>query len=126
MRLAALKGSIVAASDISEKPSTTSRWITRYIPRRMTGHGDRLIISGSVLLAANPARSCPVPNLVLFMADQLRADALGCLGNPLARTPTLEATAVLLGRPYCATGWRPASMAKIDTMTRTIPRACNG
>jgi arylsulfatase A-like enzyme len=34
-----------------------------------------------------------VPNLVLFMADQLRADALGCFGNPLARTPVLDALA---------------------------------
>ncbi|HKF70640.1 MAG TPA: sulfatase-like hydrolase/transferase [Stellaceae bacterium] len=34
-----------------------------------------------------------MPNLVLFMADQLRADALGCFGNPLARTPVLDAVA---------------------------------
>ncbi|MGH7125918.1 MAG: sulfatase-like hydrolase/transferase, partial [Stellaceae bacterium] len=34
-----------------------------------------------------------MPNLVLFMADQLRADALGCFGNPFARTPALDALA---------------------------------
>jgi len=34
-----------------------------------------------------------VPNLVLFMADQLRADALGCFGNSFARTPVLDAVA---------------------------------
>jgi len=34
-----------------------------------------------------------VPNLVLFMADQLRADALGCFGNSFARTPALDALA---------------------------------
>jgi arylsulfatase A-like enzyme len=34
-----------------------------------------------------------VPNLVLFMADQLRADALGCFGNLFARTPGLDALA---------------------------------
>jgi arylsulfatase A-like enzyme len=34
-----------------------------------------------------------VPNLVLFMADQLRADAPGCFGNTFARTPVLDAMA---------------------------------
>ena len=30
------------------------------------------------------------PNVVLLMADQLRADALGCAGHPLLRTPSLD------------------------------------
>lgn len=34
-----------------------------------------------------------MPNVVLFMADQLRADALGCFGNACARTPALDALA---------------------------------
>lgn len=34
-----------------------------------------------------------MPNLVLLMADQLRADALGCFGNSIARTPALNAVA---------------------------------
>jgi arylsulfatase A-like enzyme len=33
------------------------------------------------------------PNLVLFMPDQLRADALGCFGNPAASTPNYDALA---------------------------------
>ncbi len=33
------------------------------------------------------------PNLVLFMADQLRADAVGCFGNGVARTPHMDALA---------------------------------
>src|SRR5215470_18318278 len=33
------------------------------------------------------------PNLVLFMPDQLRADALGCFGNPTASTPNYDALA---------------------------------
>jgi len=32
-------------------------------------------------------------NIVLFLADQLRADALGCYGNALCRTPNLDALA---------------------------------
>jgi len=31
------------------------------------------------------------PNLVLFMPDQLRADAVGAFGNPAARTPHIDA-----------------------------------
>jgi arylsulfatase A-like enzyme len=34
-----------------------------------------------------------MPNLVLFMADQLRADALGCYDNQFARTPALDGLA---------------------------------
>ena len=30
------------------------------------------------------------PNLILFMPDELRADALACYGNPLTRMPNFE------------------------------------
>jgi arylsulfatase A-like enzyme len=33
------------------------------------------------------------PNLLLFMTDQQRADSLGCFGNPVARTPNVDALA---------------------------------
>ncbi|MFP4053431.1 MAG: sulfatase [Phycisphaerae bacterium] len=33
------------------------------------------------------------PNVLLIMADQLRADALGCYGNPVCRTPNIDALA---------------------------------
>lgn len=33
------------------------------------------------------------PNILLICADQLRADALGCYGNPVCRTPNLDALA---------------------------------
>ena len=33
------------------------------------------------------------PNLLLFMPDELRADSLGAFGNPVARTPHLDALA---------------------------------
>jgi arylsulfatase A-like enzyme len=33
------------------------------------------------------------PNLLLFMPDQLRADAVGAFGSPIARTPHLDALA---------------------------------
>ena len=33
------------------------------------------------------------PNIVLFMTDQLRRDALGCYGNTICKTPNLDALA---------------------------------
>lgn len=33
------------------------------------------------------------PNILLFMPDQLRADAVGCFGSPVARTPNIDALA---------------------------------
>jgi arylsulfatase A-like enzyme len=62
------------------------------------------------------------PNLVLFMPDQLRADCLGCFGNPVARTPNIDALAArgtrfanaYANHPVCGpsrvslmTGWYP-------------------
>ena len=64
----------------------------------------------------------PRPNLVLFMPDQLRADAVGCFGSPVAHTPTIDALAARGVRfddawsqhPVCGpsrvsimTGWYP-------------------
>lgn len=62
------------------------------------------------------------PNIVLFMPDQLRADAVGCFGSPVAKTPHLDALAARGVRfddawsqhPVCGpsrvsimTGWYP-------------------
>jgi len=62
------------------------------------------------------------PNLVLFMPDQLRADAVGCFGGAVARTPAFDALAARGVRctdayaqhPVCGpsrvsimTGWYP-------------------
>lgn len=33
------------------------------------------------------------PNVLLFMPDQLRADAVGCFGNPVVHTPNVDALA---------------------------------
>lgn len=38
-------------------------------------------------------KSSNPPNVILFMADQLRADHLGCYGNPIVRTPTIDGLA---------------------------------
>lgn len=62
------------------------------------------------------------PNMVLFMPDQLRADAVGCFGSPIAQTPHLDSLAARGVRfdnawsqhPVCGpsrvsimTGWYP-------------------
>jgi len=62
------------------------------------------------------------PNMVLFMPDQLRADAVGCFGSPVAKTPHLDELAARGVRfdnawsqhPVCGpsrvsimTGWYP-------------------
>ncbi|MEZ5556995.1 MAG: sulfatase-like hydrolase/transferase [Pseudomonadales bacterium] len=62
------------------------------------------------------------PNVLVFMPDQLRADALGCFGNALAHTPNIDAlaargtrfTQAFVNHPVCSpsrvnlmTGWYP-------------------
>ena len=38
-------------------------------------------------------RSGGRPNLILFFTDEMRADALGCYGNPVVKTPNIDALA---------------------------------
>ena len=40
--------------------------------------------------AQEGAAAAEKPNVVLIMADQLRADALSCMGNEIVRTPNLD------------------------------------
>jgi len=62
------------------------------------------------------------PNFVIIIPDQLRADALGCFGNPVIRTPHIDALAAsgtifaeaYVQHPVCSpsrasflTGWYP-------------------
>ena len=35
----------------------------------------------------------PHPNIVVILSDQLRADCVGCYGNPIIRTPHIDALA---------------------------------
>jgi arylsulfatase A-like enzyme len=39
---------------------------------------------------SSPGRPKKQPNLIFFMPDELRADALSCYGNPVCRTPNLD------------------------------------
>src|SRR5688572_29401335 len=58
------------------------------------------------------------PNVLLLMADQLRADALGFAGNPIVRTPNLDrlaARGVIFENLFVQTPVCMASRASIFT-----------
>ncbi len=74
------------------------------------------------------------PNILIFMPDQLRADAIGCFGNPLAQTPNIDALAArgtrftnfYANHPVCSpsrvnlmTGWYPHTQGH-RTLTHLI------
>jgi len=74
------------------------------------------------------------PNFVFFMPDQLRADAVGCFGSPVAKTPHIDALAARgvqfddawAQHPVCGpsrvsllTGWYP-HVAGHRTLTNLI------
>ncbi len=63
------------------------------------------------------------PNVLVFIADQLRYDHLGCYGNPIVRTPNIDALAesgVVCERAYVA---NPLCMpARASLFTGRTPR----
>ena len=67
------------------------------------------------------------PNILLIMADQLRADALGCYGNEVCRTPHLDALGAagvvfengLTPNPICVP-------ARATLITGNYSHVCNG
>ncbi|HUU29651.1 MAG TPA: arylsulfatase [archaeon] len=75
----------------------------------------RLAGAGSAALAALGVAACPdgklpvtreKPNILYLMCDQLRADCVGCFGNPVIRTPNLDKIAaggVRFTRAYTST-----------------------
>src|SRR6185437_1459669 len=46
-----------------------------------------LLVPAASVLAAEPKK----PNVILLLADDMRADSIAALGNPVAKTPTLDA-----------------------------------
>ena len=51
-------------------------------------------------------------NILLILCDQLRKDTLGCYGNPICRTPHIDALAARGGR---ARAMRAARLLRIAT-----------
>lgn len=69
----------------------------------------------------------PRPNILLIMADELRADALGCYGNTVCRTPHLDALAAR-GVVF-ANGMTPNPIcvpARAAITTGNYPHRCTG
>lgn len=63
------------------------------------------------------------PNILLLFADQHNADALGCAGHPLVKTPHIDALArqgVRFTRTYCQDGICVPS--RVSLMTGLYPR----
>jgi arylsulfatase A-like enzyme len=62
------------------------------------------------------------PNIVVFIPDQLRADALGCFGNPVASTPNIDALAARGTRFTQAFGQHPfCSQSRVSFLTGWYP-----
>ena len=65
------------------------------------------------------------PSLVLIVVDTLRADALGCYGDPDAATPALDALAssgVLFRRCVSQAPWTLPAVGTILTVGPVLPR----
>ncbi|HEY8547078.1 MAG TPA: sulfatase-like hydrolase/transferase [Acidimicrobiales bacterium] len=62
------------------------------------------------------------PNIVVFIPDQLRADALGCFGNPVASTPHIDALAARGTRFEQAFGQHPfCTQSRVSFLTGLYP-----
>ena len=66
-------------------------------------------------------------NILLITADQLRADALGCYGNDVCRTPNLDALAA--GGVVFENAYTPCPIcvpARATITTGNYPHVCTG
>jgi arylsulfatase A-like enzyme len=62
------------------------------------------------------------PNIVVFIPDQLRADALGCFGNEVASTPNIDALAARSTRFAQAFGQHPfCTQSRVAFLTGLYP-----
>lgn len=62
--------------------------------------------------------SAPQPNVIIFLADSLRADHLGCYGYPKPTSPNIDALSqesYLFERCYSAATWTKPSIASLFT-----------
>ncbi|MEO6924301.1 MAG: sulfatase-like hydrolase/transferase [Bryocella sp.] len=73
--------------------------------RTFLGHSSATAFAGALspaFVGAAQAETEPVAcpsgqrqNIICFMPDTLRADALGCYGNPIAKTPNFDKLAAM-------------------------------
>ena len=70
----------------------------------------------------DPGPTSPDANVLLYVVDTLRADAVGAYGGENARTPAVDRLAlegVLFERAYSPTSWTRPAMASL--LTGTLP-----
>lgn len=75
---------------------SNSSWKSSNFGRREVLGGVAAGLAGSMLspaLAAETGATASRPNMILFFMDECRADALSAYGNPVCRTPNLDAFA---------------------------------
>jgi arylsulfatase A-like enzyme len=56
----------------------------------MTRHAWLLCVLAAAAIGAGPLAAAERPNVLLILPDQLRAQALGCMGNPDVKTPHID------------------------------------
>lgn len=81
--------------------------------------GVTLLCAAVVLAVAGCQQRPPQrPNVVLYVVDTLRADALGCYGNTAVRTPHFDRfarEATLFQRAYASSSWTRATIGSLLT-----------
>jgi len=90
-----------------------------------------LAIALGVTACGDPApdRSRVGPNVLLYVVDTLRADALGAYGHPRVETPALDALAAegwLFERVYAPSSWTRPSVASLLTGAEPGAHGVNG
>ena len=98
------------------------------LPRRAAApqHGGMKSAALCCLLLLPAARSAEEarPNVLLIISDDMKA-ALGCQGNPLARTPNLDklaAQGLLFERAYCQ--FPLCNPSRVSMLTGRHPQRC--
>ena len=89
---------------------------------RRGARASALALCAAWTLSAGCQRAAP-PNIILYVVDTLRADAVGGDGNPGVRTPAMERVAhegLRFRRAYANASWTRPSMGSL--LTGTYPR----
>jgi arylsulfatase A-like enzyme len=95
--------------------------VTNFTRRQFVTYGGLASLSAVTAAPAGSARSgasARRPNIIILLTDDQRWDTLGCMGNPVIRTPNLDRLAtdgVLFLNNFCTTSICMASRASIFT-----------
>ena len=82
------------------------------------GHGALAVLALALICQACSRERPPPPNIVLYVVDTLRADALGVYGNTDSSSPGIDAFAsegVVFENAYANASWTRASMGSLLT-----------